>query len=296
MTTAVATQNDLKTPLQMGQHGVKLTTMEDAYRFATAVVKSGLAPKGFSRPEQVMVAMQHGAEIGFTPMQSLQAIAVINGKPTLYGDSLPALAWKSGVLDEFDEWIEGEGDKMVAHCKTKRKGQSKARETTFSVADAKRAKLWGKSGPWSDYPQRMLQHRARAWNFRDNLADVMSGFSVHEEVMDYAPSTGGQISTPAEPQHDPLIDGLGGDTATDDDSDIIDVDATPVDDDPQPSQTGVGLHEALLIIGDDLGHEAKFVKSKIEFYATRHDIDLDNITAEQFAEIKAAMNDGSLFN
>lgn len=231
MTTAVTTQSDLKQPLQMGQHGVKLTTMEDAYRFAKCVIDSRLAPKSFTTPTQVIVAMQHGAEIGFTPMQSLQAIAVINGKPTLYGDSLPALAWKSGVLDEFDEWIEGTGDQMVAHCKTKRKGQAKARETTFSVADAKRAKLWGKSGPWSDYPQRMLQHRARAWNFRDNLADVMSGFSVREEVMDYAPGSVAVSSAPVEPQRDDLIDRLAGSADETPDSDVIDVQAEPVEQD-----------------------------------------------------------------
>lgn len=168
----------------MGNRGLQLASLDDAWRFATAVQKSGLAPKQFDSPEKILIAVQSGAEIGLSPMQSLSCICVINGRPSLYGDALPALAWGSGVLEEFKEWIEGDGDEMTAYCYTKRRGQAEGRTTTFSVADAKRAKLWGKSGPWTDYARRMLQMRSRSWNFRDNLSDVLKGVGVHEEVID----------------------------------------------------------------------------------------------------------------
>jgi hypothetical protein len=55
----------------------------------------------------------------------------------------------------------------------------------FSVADAKRAGLWGKSGPWTQYPRRMLQLRARGFALRDAFPDVLKGLVTAEEAQDY---------------------------------------------------------------------------------------------------------------
>ena len=168
-----------------GDRGLELRSLDDYYRFAGGVIASGLAPSSFKTVEAVMVAMQYGAEIGFSPMQSLQLLAVINGKPTLYGDALPALAWGSGLLEELDEFIEGTGDDMVATCAVKRRGVVTRIIRTFSVADARSAGLLDKAGPWKTYRSRMLAMRARAFAFRDGFADVLRGCAVREEVEDY---------------------------------------------------------------------------------------------------------------
>jgi len=164
--------------------GLQLTTFDDMARFAKGVIASQLAPRHFNSPEKVIVAMQYGLEVGLSPMQSLQSIAVINGRPSLWGDALPALAWASGKLAEVSEYFDGEGENLTAVCETLRVGQSKPAVRRFSVSDAKRAGLWDKAGPWTQYPQRMLQMRARAWCFRDNLADVLCGLQVAEEATD----------------------------------------------------------------------------------------------------------------
>lgn len=173
--------------IRLGSRGVQLASFEDAFRFGKAVVASGMAPQAYRRPEQVLVAIQYGAELGLPPLQSLQAIAVINGRPVLWGDALPALVWSSGKCEDICENFDGEEgtDTFAAVCKVKRSGQAEHSVRRFSVADAKSAKLWGKAGPWTQYPKRMLQIRARAWAFRDTFADVLSGFSVAEEVDDY---------------------------------------------------------------------------------------------------------------
>lgn len=180
------TEIAVKTPIAMGNKGLQLRSFDELWRFASAVNRSGLAPQHFNTPEKICIAVQHGAEVGLSPIQSLHSIAVINGRPSLYGDALPALAWGSGVLKELHEEIEGKGDDRVAVCMTRRVGQEMPCITRFSVADAKQAKLWGKTGPWTQYPQRMLQMRARSWNFRDNLADVLKGMHITEEVADYS--------------------------------------------------------------------------------------------------------------
>ena len=55
---------------------------------------------------------------------------------------------------------------------------------TFSIAEARKARLLGKSGPWQDYRGRMLQMRARGFALRDGFADVLKGLNIREEVED----------------------------------------------------------------------------------------------------------------
>lgn len=158
-------------------------SMEEAFRVSNAIAASGLAPKGLDRPEQVLVAIMAGAELGLAPFQSLQSLAIVNGRPTLYGDGLMAVVRAGGV--RVKEWSEGEGDAMVAHCVATRPDSGEEIARTFSVADAKKAALWGKSGPWQQYPKRMLQMRARALALRDGCADMLRGIQIREEVEDY---------------------------------------------------------------------------------------------------------------
>lgn len=157
---------------------------EGAWRIATAVCKAGMAPKGLDTPEKAMVAVLHGMEVGFTPMAALQSISVINGRPTIWGDGAIGLVRGSGKLEWIKERIEGEGDRMVATCEVKRKGEPDPVRATFSVDDAKKAGLWGKAGPWQQYPKRMLTMRARAFALRDAFADVLRGLGIAEEVQD----------------------------------------------------------------------------------------------------------------
>lgn len=156
--------------------------LDSAYRLAKAVCMSGLAPKGLEKPEAAMVAILHGMEVGLTPMMALQKIAVINGRPTIWGDGALGLVRGSGVCEYVTEKMEGMGDKRVAICTAKRKGEPDPITRRFSVDDAKRAGLWDKGGPWKQYPERMLAMRARAFALRDGFADVLGGLYLAEEL------------------------------------------------------------------------------------------------------------------
>jgi len=177
-----------KTPIECGSRGLVLRTLDDMYRFAKYVSASGLAPKGIEKPEAILVALQYGAELGLSPAQSLQNIAVINGRPSLWGDTMLALCMSSPVWDEeaFHEWFDGKPgtDGFTAHCRVKRRGRKEPVVRSFSVADAKAAGLWGKSGPWAQYATRMLQMRARSWALRDAFPDILRGCLAAEEAMD----------------------------------------------------------------------------------------------------------------
>jgi hypothetical protein len=174
-----------------------LASFDDAFRFSQMVAKSEFAPKDFKgKPESCLLAIQHGSEVGLSPMQSLQSIAVINGRPTIWGDAALALVQSSPVCEYVKEFVEGQGDSLTAVCEAKRRGYPAPTVSRFSMADAKRAGLAGKSGPWSQYPERMLALRARGFALRNAFADCLRGLVTAEEAQDY---------TAATPQPEPVV-------------------------------------------------------------------------------------------
>jgi hypothetical protein len=181
--------------------GLALATFDDAFRFAKMVAASEFAPKDFrGKPESCLLAIQHGSEVGLSPMQSLQSIAVINGRPTIWGDAALALVQSSPVCEYVREYVEGEGDNLTAVCEAKRRGYPAPTVSRFSMADAKRAGLAGKSGPWSQYPARMLALRARGFALRNAFADALRGLITAEEAQDYQTAT-----TTPEPAREPVV-------------------------------------------------------------------------------------------
>jgi len=155
-------------------------TFEQALTFSNYLAESDLVPKDFKgKPGNCLIAMQWGAELGLKPLQALSNIAVINGRAALWGDAVIALVRSSPAC----EYVQESDDGHTATCKTKRRGESE-QVRTFSMDDAKLAGLVGKQGPWTQYPKRMRQMRARAFALRDVFADVLRGMPVAEEVMD----------------------------------------------------------------------------------------------------------------
>ena len=185
--------------------------IKEALAFAEMLSQSNMVPKDFiGNPGNILVAVQWGMELGLQPMQAMQNIAVINGRPSLWGDSVIALVKASTTCEYI---IEEVGDDS-ATCRVKRRGEPE-QERSFSTADAKAAGLLGKQGPWSQYRKRMLQMRARSWALRDVFPDVLRGMPIAEEVMDTekeinpAPArrqTGKQAAEAAKQQADAEVD------------------------------------------------------------------------------------------
>lgn len=175
---------------------------ESAYRLATVVVKSGMSPKSLDTVEKATVAIMHGLELGLTPMAALQSITVVNGMPTVYGDGLIALVRGSGLLEDIEETCESDGEgPTIAVCKVKRVGQKSWTVQSFTRPQAQRAGLWKKAGPWTQYPSRMMQMRARSWALRDAFADVLRGINSAEEAADMVDVTArGNVSWSRPPE------------------------------------------------------------------------------------------------
>ena len=169
---------------QLTKH-VQPTSWAEARQLAKDISKSDLVPQGYrGKPDQILCAIQYGAEIGFSPFQALQSIVIISGKASLSGDAMLALVSARPDCEGVSETFEGEGDERRAICEIKRRGW-KPTICTFSVADAKQANLWGKSDVWKKYSDRMLQMRARGFAVRNAFQDALKGFISSEEAQDY---------------------------------------------------------------------------------------------------------------
>lgn len=184
-----------KVPIQMG---MAPKTIEEGWRLAQWIANSTMVPKQYrGMPGDVLIAIQYGMELGFPPMQALQSIAVINGRPSVWGDGFLALIIGSSAYREHDEYFLVDGERRdVLFPKDLQKDDTTAVSTFwrrdrqnpivgyFSIAQAKKASLWGKEGPWQTYPDRMLKMRARGFAGRDGFSDILRGVKSTEELLD----------------------------------------------------------------------------------------------------------------
>lgn len=200
-TEIVPVPRESKTPVAIG---IAPATLDEAWRLAQNLSRSGLVPKAYQgKPSDVLVAVLMGAEVGLSPTTALQSIAVVNGRPGLYGDGLLAVVTAAPSFAGRDAYLEVESvtgapllrvdaltaddlkrDTTRAVAEFRRRGHADPFVATFSIADAKRAGLWTKEGPWQTYPQRMLLWRAIDFAARAAFPDVLKGIRSALELAD----------------------------------------------------------------------------------------------------------------
>lgn len=184
-------------------------SLDDVYRLATMAFRSGMLKPlktGYGDTAQVedadatlargtMIIMQ-GMEIGVPPMQSIQLLAMINGRIVAHSEAVPGILLAHGFKIK-KSWTGTEmQDDWTAHCELTRPDGSVYRES-FSVKDAKQAKLWdqsptitkyGKTKPndsaWYCYPKRLMWARALGFASKDGASDKLKGIQIREEAED----------------------------------------------------------------------------------------------------------------
>ncbi|GMW02617.1 MAG: hypothetical protein AMXMBFR84_37530 [Candidatus Hydrogenedentota bacterium] len=271
VTTNGAKERNL--PKVIGENGLVFADMEQMWIFATRVKASNLCPKDCKTVEDVFVRLQMGFEIGLRAMQSLNNIATINGRPTLWGDLSLALckarkeAFEYATVDyENDPGdvsnLKDYTDNFAVVVRVKRKGEAEHVER-FSVADAKLAGIWG-ANVWAKYPRRMIRHRAMTYALRSVFPDILGGIYSEDEaremvevqnladqtppknLTDLTKTLGyAQAQQAKEPvEAEPVVDPDTGEILNSDDSVYVDRTAefeTAPDETPQasPEQTGI---------------------------------------------------------
>ena len=177
--------------------GLQFAKVGQVQSFAVELDKNHMLPKNMDAG-QATIAILFGMKMGIDPLAAVQNIAVINGRPCVWGDACGAIC-QALIEDEFLEEV-GHGEEYKAVYHVKRKGRSREMTREFGFQDAKRAGLWGKPGPWTQYPKRMMLMRARAFAYRDAFSDVLKGCRIAEEENDVTPvidiTKEGKVSDP----------------------------------------------------------------------------------------------------
>lgn len=185
------------------------TSMEELKYFANLIIGGGLAPDSYKNdPTKIALGIMKSLEVGLPPLTGINNIAIINNRPTIWGDAALALVQSRNVIERMEvEEIgaapaeDGETSAFPADFGFKvsiwRRGQSAPYVGKFTVGDAKRARLWmnPSKAPWMQHPKRMLKIRATAFPLRDGFADCLAGLAIREEVEDMLPTQEAKTDT-----------------------------------------------------------------------------------------------------
>ena len=171
-------------------------SFQELLLFSDRLARTNFVPKNYrGKPNDIFCAIQMGAELGLSPMLSLQNIAVINDRPSIYGDAMLAICKASPLCESIEEYLDGDQSQintLTAICKVRRRGFKNEITSSFSWKDAEKAGLT-KRGVWLSYPKRMLQMRARGFALRDAFPDLLNGLITREEANDYRHEENGCI-------------------------------------------------------------------------------------------------------
>jgi hypothetical protein len=146
---------------------------------ALIAAASSLAPDALrGRPQDALIVLMAGRELGLAPMQSMRMLSVIKGKVTLAADATVALVRRSG---ECVEWRLVETTAQRATYTTRRKGDTEPTTLTWTIEQAQRAGLTGGQG-WRSYPEAMLRARCASALARVVYPDLVAGIYDPDEL------------------------------------------------------------------------------------------------------------------
>ena len=164
--------------LTQGPASVQPRTFEELFAFARYAAGSGFY--GIRTPEQAIVILMTGNEIGLTAAQSLASIYVIENRPSLSAQLIAGLLLSRKDVCEYFDLVES--DENQATYVTKRVGRPEIR-MTYSIDDAEAANLLGKDN-WKKNRKAMLRSRAASNLGRAVYPDILKGLATKEEIQD----------------------------------------------------------------------------------------------------------------
>lgn len=248
MSNALATRDQKQvTQFDSARGGLQITNSDQMWQMARFFADSELVPACYrGKPANILVAWQKGAELGLSPTQSLDGIAVINGRASLWGEATTAVVLASGLMVAHKSWHTGsiKGGDLTAHYRAQRRNMD-PNEYTFSIDDAKMAGLWGK-GTYNSYPKDMLMWKAKARAYRTDFADCLKGTMIREDMQTI--DTTARVIDVTEGRTRPAPDPLLADESTGDDQTAPDHDAPEheaiIDEYPAPDDAAEPTQDA----------------------------------------------------
>lgn len=290
--------SEVQTPVGMS-HFIRSSRLDDSLfskdlaphymELAKKLATSELVPKGYrGKPQDLFIAWAMGYQVGLAPEQAMQCIAIINGKPSMWGDDMLALCMAHKDFEDIiEEPILNNGSVVGYLCTVKRRGME-PKSNPFTLEMAKKAGLLAKGGVWAQYPERMLKLRARGFTLRDAFPDALKGIKPREEVEDYIdadyttkPSRTEQLKQQLTTDKDIThVDAIYGSTAVEENyvalEEAVESDKLPSQESPQEQATA--LHSQVKQLIDEKHVAEERIVKALAYYEVEH---IEEISIEQ---------------
>jgi len=162
---------------------------ENAQRIAKALASSALVPKeyqGQTGLANTLVAMEIAGRMGLSPLQVMQNLHIIHGRPSWSSQFIIAMINGCGRFTPLDYNVSGEGDTLSCFAYATEIATGKElRGPVVTMAMAKREGWTTKSGSkWQTMPDLMVRYRAAAFWGRLYVPEFLVGMKTQEEVVD----------------------------------------------------------------------------------------------------------------
>ena len=174
---------------QQAQAVVLPGTMGEMQQAAEFLSRSTIIPAAYqSKPANCFVALEFAQRTGWTAMEVMQGLYIIQGKPSWSSQSLITFANSSGKYTPIRYKFTGTKGKddwgCIAYMTEIATGEL-LEGPEVTIQTAKDEGWYNKSGSkWKTLPQLMLQYRSAAFLIRTYAPELTMGLKTYEEIED----------------------------------------------------------------------------------------------------------------
>lgn len=189
MTTEQNNSNALTVTQPSGGVFTGIQQFENAQRIGKALASSALVPKEYQGQNglaNTLVAMEIAGRMGLSPLQVMQNLHIIHGRPSWSSQFIIAMINGCGRFSPLDYNVSGEGESLSCFAYATELATGKElKGPLVTMAMAKREGWATKTGSkWQTMPDLMIRYRAAAFWGRLYVPEFLVGMKTQEEVID----------------------------------------------------------------------------------------------------------------
>lgn len=175
--TGIETTTDEKVPVSQVfsrfPTGAEWNTLNT---IAATLKNGGVMPKGIDTLPKMVVALQTGRELGLQPIEALNSIYFVNGKPSIYGEAVPLQIMRAGHTIKWGKCNSEEATVTII-----RGDNGNEMTQTFTMAEA-RERGYTSNPIYKKYPENMLKWRVLGMVAKFIAPDALHGIGIKEDM------------------------------------------------------------------------------------------------------------------
>jgi hypothetical protein len=164
------------------------TSIDRAWKFATLLSESAIIPDTFrNNPASCLIALDMANRMHRNPMEVMQAMYIVHGKPGFSSSFLISLINSCGLFERLRFEYVGEPSKDSRGCRAwtiEKKTGEKLVGPLITLKMAREEKWASNNKKWENMPDVMLSYRAASFFSRAYCPDLTGGFHSSDELSD----------------------------------------------------------------------------------------------------------------